>query len=76
MAVSPTRSAHLRSRTAPACPTKPLPLAVTVRLWSHPLRLLTRRAPPFYYGYDLKAITSLQAGCALPASGPVLGDHS
>jgi hypothetical protein len=47
-AVNPTRSAHLRNSTTPACPTSPLPSAVTVRLWSHPLRLLTRRVHPFY----------------------------
>jgi hypothetical protein len=46
-----------------------LPWAVTDRLWSHPLRLLTRRVHPFYYGYDLKQLTSSQAGCTLPASG-------
>ena len=37
-AVSPAWSAALRSRIAPACPTRPFPSAVTFRAWSHPLR--------------------------------------
>ena len=35
--VRPAWSAALRSRIAPAWPTSPVPLAVTLRAWSHPL---------------------------------------
>ena len=43
--VSPAWSAALRSRTAPAWPTRPVPLAVTFRAWSHPLCCMARSAP-------------------------------
>jgi hypothetical protein len=44
-AVSPAWPAALRSRTAPAWPTSPVPAAVTLRAWSHPLCCMARSAP-------------------------------
>ena len=44
-AVSPAWSAALRSRTAPACPTRPAPPPVTFRAWSHPLCCMAKSAP-------------------------------
>ena len=44
-AVSPAWSAALRSKIAPACPTRPFPSAVTFRAWSHPLSCMVRGAP-------------------------------
>ena len=44
-AVSPVWSAALRSRIAPACPTRPFPSAVTFRAWSHPLCCMAKSAP-------------------------------
>ena len=44
-AVSPVWSAALRSRMAPACPTRPFPSAVTFRAWSHPLCCMAKSAP-------------------------------
>ena len=44
-AVSPAWSAALRSRTAPAWPTRPVPSAVTFRAWSHPLCCMAKSAP-------------------------------
>ena len=44
-AVSPAWSAALRSRTAPAWPTRPAPSAVTFRAWSHPLCCMAKSAP-------------------------------
>ena len=44
-AVSPAWSAALRSRTAPAWPTSPVPPAVTFSAWSHPLCCMARSAP-------------------------------
>jgi hypothetical protein len=35
--VNPAWSAALRSRAAPAWPTRPVPSAVTLRAWSRPL---------------------------------------
>jgi hypothetical protein len=43
-AASPAWSAALRSRIAPACPTRPFPSAVTFRAWSHPLSCTVRGA--------------------------------
>jgi hypothetical protein len=44
-AVSPAWSAALRSRTAPACPTRPVPPPVTFRAWSQPLSCMAKSAP-------------------------------
>jgi hypothetical protein len=44
-ACSPAWSAALRSRTAPAWPTRPAPSAVTFRAWSHPLCCMAKSAP-------------------------------
>jgi hypothetical protein len=44
-AVSPSWSAALRSRMAPAWPTRPFPSAVTFRAWSHPLSCMAKSAP-------------------------------
>ena len=44
-AVSPAWSAALRSSTAPAWPTRPVPSAVTFRAWSHPLCCMAKSAP-------------------------------
>jgi hypothetical protein len=46
-AVSPVRSAHARSNTAPACPTKFLPLPDTASRRSHPIVFDTRKVHPF-----------------------------
>jgi hypothetical protein len=50
-AVSPSWSAALRSRMAPAWPTSPFPPAVTFRAWSHPLCCMAKSAP----GWKLRA---------------------
>ena len=44
-AVSPAWSAALRSRIAPACPTRPFPSAVTFRAWSHRVSSMAKSAP-------------------------------
>ena len=44
-AVSPARSAALRSRTAPAWPTRPVPPPVTFRAWSHRVSCMAKSAP-------------------------------
>ncbi len=44
-AVSPARSASLRSSTAPACPSRPSPSPVTVSAWSHRVSCMTKSAP-------------------------------
>jgi hypothetical protein len=44
-AVSPDWSAALRSRIAPAWPTRPAPSPVTFRPWSQPLCCMTKSAP-------------------------------
>ena len=43
--VRPAWLAALRSRTAPAWPTRPFPSAVTFRAWSHPLCCMAKSAP-------------------------------
>jgi hypothetical protein len=44
-AVGPAWSAALRSRIAPACPTRPVPPSVTFRAWSHGVCCMTKSAP-------------------------------
>jgi hypothetical protein len=44
-AVRPSWSAALRSKIAPAWPTRPFPSAVTFRAWSHPLSFMAKSAP-------------------------------
>ena len=44
-AVSPAWSAALRSSTAPACPTRPVPSPVTFRAWSHRVSCMAKSAP-------------------------------
>ena len=43
--VSPAWSAALRSRIAPACPTRPVPPPVTFRAWSHGICCMAKSAP-------------------------------
>ena len=43
--VSPVRSAHRRSSTAPTCPTSPLPSAFTDNRSSHPICFVTKKVP-------------------------------
>jgi transposase len=50
--VSPVRSAHRRSSTAPACPTSLFPSATTDSRRSHPVRSTTRKVPCSRSGYD------------------------
>ena len=44
-AVSPTRSASLRSSTAPASPASPSASAVTLSPWSHGISFIAKSAP-------------------------------